>query len=225
MLRLSSALAGIVALLVASAVHAQAPPPAIATTSPLPSATRATAYATTLLATRGVQPYTWGFLAGVSGPLSLVDPSTVGLTLNPATGVLSGNVPAGISVGSSRQFGFFVTDANGQRCPLTPFTFTVNPEPAAINGSLPAGLRQSVSFEVALSATGGTAPFTWSLAAGSLPDGVRLHSRTGLLHGSPTERGVFRFTVQARDANNATVARAFDLSISHAPTPAGGSRR
>jgi hypothetical protein len=172
----------------------------------------------------GVQPYTWGSFAGVSGSLSLVDPSTVGLTLNPATGVLSGNVPAGVSVGS-RQFGFFVTDANGQRSPLTPFTFTVNPEPTAINGSLPAGLKQSVSFEVALSVTGGTAPFTWSIAAGSLPDGVRLHSRTGLLHGSPTERGEFRFTVQARDANNAMVSRAFELSISLAPIPAGGSRR
>jgi hypothetical protein len=218
-----SALAGIVALFVASAAHTQGPP-TIATTSPLPAATRAAAYATELLAMGGVQPYAWGSLAGVSGSLSLVDPSTVGLTLNPTTGVLSGNVPAGVSVGSSRQFGFFVTDAKGQPSPLTPFTFTVNPEPTAINGSIPAGLMQSVSFEVAFSVTGGTAPFTWSIAAGSLPDGVRIHSRIGLLHGTPTERGVFRFTIQARDANNAVVSRAFDLSIALAPCPAGVRR-
>jgi hypothetical protein len=35
---------------------------------------------------------------------------------------------------------------------------------------------------------------------------------------------VFRFTIQARDANNAVVSRAFDLSIALAPIPAGGRR-
>jgi len=94
----------------------------------------------------------------------------------------------------------------------------------AINGSLPIGLRESESFEAPLSVSGGTPPFTWSIVAGSLPDGVFLHSKTGLLHGTPEMRGEFPFTVQARDANNATITRAFEFSIVFNPSFAGGRR-
>ncbi len=70
------------------------------------------------------------------------------------------------------------------------------PGPTAINGSLPDGLLERESFEAPLSVTRGTPPITWSIVAGSLPDGVVLHSRTGLLHGTPAMRGEYRFTVQ-----------------------------
>jgi hypothetical protein len=100
------------------------------------------------------------------------------------------------------------------------------PPPAAITGSLPDGLMERESFEAALRVTGGTPPFTWSIVAGSLPDGVVLHSRAGFLHGTPERRGEYRFTVQARDANNAAITRTFVLSISYKPTssPTGGKR-
>ena len=99
------------------------------------------------------------------------------------------------------------------------------PKPVAISGSLPAGLMERESFETPLRVTGATPPVTWSIVAGSLPDGVRLHSRTGLLHGTPTNRGEYRFTVQARDADNATITRAFELAVSFKPTSTGGSKR
>ena len=98
-------------------------------------------------------------------------------------------------------------------------------KPVAIDGSLPVALRERESFEAPLRMTGGTPPVVWSIVAGSLPDGVNLHSRTGLLHGTPTKRGEYRFTVQARDAGNATITRAFELSISYKPTSAGASKR
>jgi hypothetical protein len=108
---------------------------------------------------------------------------------------------------------------------LVASTATAQMPSPAIKGSLPTGLLERESFEAPLSATGGKPPITWSVVAGSLPDGVSLHSRTGLLHGTPTKRGEYRFTVQARDADNATIARAFELSISYKPTsPAGGKR-
>jgi hypothetical protein len=99
------------------------------------------------------------------------------------------------------------------------------PKPVAIDGSLPVALMERESFEAPLSVTGGKSPFTWSIVAGSLPDGVDLHSRTGLLHGTPAKRGEYRFTVQARDAGNATITRTFELSISYKPTsPTSGKR-
>jgi len=99
------------------------------------------------------------------------------------------------------------------------------PKPVAIDGSPPVGLMERESFEAPLRMTAGTPPVTWSIVAGSLPDGVSLHSRTGLLHGTPTKRGEYRFTVQARDASLATITRAFELSISYKPTSAGASKR
>lgn len=72
--------------------------------------------------------------------------------------------------------------------------------------------------------TGGTPPVTWSIVAGSLPEGVSLHSRTGLLYGTPANRGEYQFTVQARDAGNATITRTFELSIFYKPTLEGGKR-
>lgn len=95
-------------------------------------------------------------------------------------------------------------------------------KPVAIDGELPIGLTERQAFDVALRVTGGKAPIRWSIVAGSLPDGVVLHSRTGLLHGAPVKRGEYRFTVQARDANDVTVTRAFELSVFYKRT--GGRR-
>lgn len=50
-----------------------------------------------------------------------------------------------------------------------------------------------------LSASGGTAPYTWSVSAGSLPPGLTLDS-SGQLSGTPTAVGTFNFTVRAADA-------------------------
>ena len=109
--------------------------------------------------------------------------------------------------------------------PASPSATRPAAKPVAIEGSLPAALMERESFEAPLRVTGGTPPVGWSIVAGSLPDGVNLHSRTGLLHGTPTKRGEYRFTVQARDAGNATITRAFELSISYKPTSAGASKR
>ena len=42
----------------------------------------------------------------------------------------------------------------------------------------------------------GTAPFTWSITSGKLPDGLTLNSETGEINGKPTMVGTFTFTVQ-----------------------------
>ena len=93
--------------------------------------------------------------------------------------------------------------------------------PVAISGELPTELQERQAFETPLRVTGGTPPIRWSIVAGSLPEGVVLHSKTGLVHGSPAKRGEYRFSVQARDANNVTVTRAFELSVLYKPASRG----
>jgi len=56
---------------------------------------------------------------------------------------------------------------------------------------------------VALSATGGVQPYTWSVAAGALPGGLSIGS-DGTVSGTPNSAGNFTFTIQAADSGNST---------------------
>jgi hypothetical protein len=56
---------------------------------------------------------------------------------------------------------------------------------------------------VALSASGGRAPYTWSVVSGALPDGLAL-SNDGSVSGSPSTAGIFSFTIQVADSGNGT---------------------
>jgi hypothetical protein len=54
---------------------------------------------------------------------------------------------------------------------------------------------------VTLSATGGVAPYTWSVSVGALPGGLTLSS-DGVFSGTPTANGYFAFSVQVLDFGN-----------------------
>jgi len=56
---------------------------------------------------------------------------------------------------------------------------------------------------VALSATGGVQPYTWTISDGALPAGLTLAS-SGMVSGTPATAGTFAFTVQVSDAGNST---------------------
>jgi len=72
-----------------------------------------------------------------------------------------------------------------------PLVITSTAPPEAIVG-------QAYSYQ--LTATGGVAPYTWTLASGfSLPAGVTLSS-TGLISGTPTASGSVSFSVICTDS-------------------------
>lgn len=52
--------------------------------------------------------------------------------------------------------------------------------------SLPSG-QVGVAYSATLIATGGTTPYTWSLASGTLPTGLNLKSSAGVITGTPTQ--------------------------------------
>ncbi|MFN8639973.1 MAG: putative Ig domain-containing protein, partial [Dehalococcoidia bacterium] len=59
--------------------------------------------------------------------------------------------------------------------------------PAIAPASLPGG-QVGVAYSQTLSASGSTAPYTWTVSAGSLPAGLTL-STAGVISGSPTTPG------------------------------------
>src|SRR6266511_3008683 len=71
----------------------------------------------------------------------------------------------------------------------------------------------SIFYSATVSATGGTAPYTYSVVAGTLPKGLTL-SPDGSLSGVPDDvPGLFAFTVQARDAAGAAATTGVTFSL------------
>ena len=58
-----------------------------------------------------------------------------------------------------------------------------------------------MGYRAQLHATGLAPPFVWSVAEGSLPDGINL-SADGMLTGRPTKAGTYNFTLKADDSGH-----------------------
>lgn len=70
-----------------------------------------------------------------------------------------------------------------------------------------------VSYSSTITASGGTAPYTYAVSSGSLPTGLSLSSG-GSLTGTPSAGGTFPFTVQATDALSFTGSRNYSITVS-----------
>lgn len=88
-----------------------------------------------------------------------------------------------------------------------PITNLVITTLSVANGQVGSGYSQT------LSASNGTAPYTWSVNTGSLPAGLTLHSSTGVIDGIPTTATSYNFTVRVTDNVSATFDRAFSITI------------
>ncbi|MBM3810836.1 MAG: hypothetical protein FJW20_04305 [Acidimicrobiia bacterium] len=88
-----------------------------------------------------------------------------------------------------------------QGCPLTISTACPLP-PAAVGAN----------YNLRLEATGGSTPFTWILASGSLPPGFIL-STAGVISGSTTQSGTFSFIARVVDATGSFVDRTCSITV------------
>ena len=82
--------------------------------------------------------------------------------------------------------------------------------PTITTTSLPNGTAEA-AYSTTLLAEG-TAPITWSVTGGSLPEGLSLDASTGVISGTPTAEGGSTFTVTAANAYGSD-SREFTLNI------------
>ena len=59
----------------------------------------------------------------------------------------------------------------------------------------------NATYQQAIDNIGDVDVNTWSIVAGSLPDGLQISESSGLIYGKPTAAGTFSFTVQVDDGN------------------------
>ncbi len=65
-----------------------------------------------------------------------------------------------------------------------------------------------------LQATGGSGPVTWRVTSGALPRGMWLDAATGRILGRARLKGIWTFTIEARDEQGATASRQFTVQSS-----------
>jgi carboxypeptidase D len=128
---------------------------------------------------------------------------------------------------SSGQVSLTVGDLSLESITLTVFAADAVPYQAVLpitDGSLTI-ISQSMltagavggDYEFLPSATGGTAPYQWSVL-GTLPDGLEISSETGQLSGTPTVTGTFSFQFQVSDGDGDSDTQSVSLTLGNAVT-------
>lgn len=174
-------------------------PPVEIVTSTLPAAIKGVGFNQQLSAAGGKPPYTWSVTAGALPG---------GLSLAAATGIISG------TPGAAGSFNFTVTATDADsRTASKPLSITVAAPPISIAAVPALETLMGLSFNYQLSASGGTAPFTWSVVPGALPPGLSLNAAGGLISGTPTAAGVFTFSVTARDAATLSASASVQIKV------------
>jgi len=174
--------------------------PSFATTT-LPAPTRGVNYQQTIVVAGGAPPYTFG-LSGGSLP--------VGLTLNPS-GVLSGVVRSTGPVDFTVQ----ATDLAGQQASQR-YQFTIiSPAFTFTPATLPAAKVGVAYPATTIAASGGIAPYAYTVTAGTLPAGLTL-SAAGVLTGTPTAASTTPVTITATDDFGVTGTQAYTIVVGEA---------
>ncbi|MEQ1748927.1 MAG: SdrD B-like domain-containing protein, partial [Prosthecobacter sp.] len=170
----------------------------------LANATLSEAYAATnLTATGGTAPHSWSYTG----------------TLPTGMGLSSGGELSGTPSGAPGAYNITVTVADANGCTgsraytltLNCGTFTITP------ASLPAATQFAAYSAQTLTASGGTAPYTWTVFSGALPAGMSFSS-SGVVSGTPTAvPGSYTFTARATGSFGCQGTKACTLVVNCPP--------
>ncbi len=186
-----------------------APPPLSIETSELAEATAGDSFSQSLIAAGGTEPYSWSVISGALPP---------GLSLSESSGEISG------TPSEAGTFTFTVRASDSSTVAQSTsvvLSLTVNPtSPLNIVTSSLAGGSQGTYYDQVIEAQGGVTPYTFSLASGSLPQGLALEPNSGAIYGTPTSFGTASFTVQVLDSSSPSAqiaTRKLTMKIEPAP--------
>jgi Putative Ig domain len=92
----------------------------------------------------------------------------------------------------------------------------------SVSASLPKGSVGS-GYNGAVTASGGTVPYSFNVTSGQLPSGVLLNNSTGKLSGTPSGSGAFNFSVTVSDFQGKSKEKLLQIAVADNSTSNGGS--
>jgi hypothetical protein len=171
-------------------------PLAILTDAALPRAVAGTAYTSTLAADGGVGTVSWSVASGAL---------PAGVALESATGKLAGTPTV------AGAYTFTVAAASDTLRDTRTFTLSVTAPVSITSTATLDAATVAAPYADTVRATGGNDAFDWRVVAGALPAGLTFEP-SGVLRGTPTVSGIFRFTASAT-SDGLTAEREFELTV------------
>ncbi|MER9657041.1 putative Ig domain-containing protein [Mesorhizobium sp. M0152] len=153
-------------------------------------------------ASGGTGPYSFGITAGALPP---------GVSFNSA-GLLSGTATAPGTYNFTLQAQDSSTGAGAPFAVTASYALVVGPPTVIVGPAILSNATAASPYSATVTASGGVAPYTFSLTSGALPAGMSFNS-AGTFSGTPTQSGTFSLTVQASDAHGQTGIHAYSLTI------------
>lgn len=176
------------------------------TPTPAPTATPTPAPKTYTVTLQGGTGYTIAATGGSKSPVNAG--GSFSFTVTPSNGYIRGNgfsVKANGTTLTSNNGVYTISNINAnQTVSVSGIVKSQNtgggtlPAAPAITTTTLAAATMGKEYRQQITATGGT-PITWSYS-GTLPDGMTLAANTGILSGTPTQEGSFRFAVKATNS-------------------------
>ncbi|HYR28959.1 MAG TPA: ice-binding family protein [Thermoanaerobaculia bacterium] len=168
----------------------------------LPNGTAGTPYNQVVSATGGTAPYSFAVTAGALPG---------GLALDGATGAITGSP----TTPGTFNFSITATDVNGCRGSRL-YTITIAAPGCPVITLDPATLPPAVSqqpYFQQVTASGGTAPYVYSIESGALPAGLTINPVTGAISGTTVQTGIFSFTIRATATGGCIGAAPYTLTV------------
>lgn len=176
------------------------------TPTPAPTATPTSAPTTYTVTLQGGTGYTIAATGGSKSPVNAG--GSFSFTVTPSNGYTRGNgfaVKANGTTLTSNNGVYTISNINAnQTVSVSGIVKSQNtgggtlPAAPAITTTTLAAATMGKEYRQQITATGGT-PITWSYS-GTLPNGMTLAANTGILSGTPTQEGSFRFAVKATNS-------------------------
>jgi hypothetical protein len=164
----------------------------------------------TVAANASAQAVTLDITGGAATTVAVATAATHGTAT--ASGTAIHYTPAAGYSGTD-SFTYTATNAAGTSSPAT-VTVTVTAPTLALSptaGALPAGTVDT-AYSQTVTASNGTAPYSYAVTSGTLPSGLTL-SGAGELSGTPDTDGAYSFDVTATDTYGATGTASYSLAI------------
>jgi hypothetical protein len=141
-----------------------------------------------------------------------------GLSINAATGAITGTPNAA----GTYSVTITATDSSGSTG-AAGFTWTITRAAGlSVTTVSLAAAEVRTGYSQTLAATGGTAPYSWSVTTGVLPTGLSLKGTTGTISGKPAAGAkTTTFGVTVTDSSGQTAARSYTIAVTAASVGTG----